>query len=479
MTPPGAPPAPAPPAAPAVRPASLWLRMGVGAVLWITLALTSGAWVLVELFRAHVVDQTQQRLVTDMDQVIASLVVDTDGSLFLDREPSDPRFHTPFSGLYWQVGEAPAPVLRSRSLWDDALPLPVDTVAGGEIHLHRIPGPRDTTLLTAERQIRLPDLPGPVRVAVALDAEEVAAAVRRFTADLALASLALGCALIAAALLQVFGVLRPFSRLRLRVLDVRRGAAERVEGTFPTEVTPLVDDLNTLLDHRREAVERARRQAGDLAHGLKTPLAVIDVEAQDLALRGETEAAAVIREQVDAMRRQVETNLARARAAAMHRLPGALTPVADALAPLASAIARLHGKTFEVEVPAALRFHGDAQDLQEMAGTLLDNAGKWAVRRVVLRASVTPQGRLEIRIDDDGPGLPDSQHDAVFDRGTRLDEAKPGTGLGLGIARDLAELYGGSVSLATAPDGGCRAVLDLPGEADDPAVRSGGSMRSR
>lgn len=444
------------------RAPSLRLRMLLGAVAWIGVALAASGWVLVDLFRDHVEAQARDRLVTDMDQLIAALTVGPEGAVTVDPPLSDPRFRQPLSGLYWQVGPVAAPEARSRSLWDAVLLLPADEVLDGAVHVHAVSGPRDSRLLAAERMVRLPGRQAPLRVAVAQDMAETEAAVARFTRDLSVAFAVLGGALILAAAAQAVVVLRPMRRLRARVLTVRRGEAERLTGRFPAEVMPLVDDLNALLDHDRERVARARRQAGDLAHGLKTPLAVIGAVAQDLAAAGQAESAAVLAEQVEAMRRQVNANLARARAAASRDLPGARAPVAATLEPLARAIARLHGKAVAVEAPAELAFRGDAQDLQEMAGTLMDNAGKWA------RDTVRVTGRAEddvlvIAVDDDGPGLPAEMREAAFRRGLRLDETVPGTGLGLSIARDLSELYGGSVALETGPSGhGCRAVLRLP-----------------
>ncbi|SOD92414.1 ATP-binding protein [Caenispirillum bisanense] len=451
------------------RAASLGRRMLLGAVLWIGVALAAGGWVLVDLFRGHVEAQAREALVLDMDQVIAGLAVGPDGALTVERPPSDPRFGRPLSGFYWQVGVPPE--VRSRSLWDAALALPPDLPQDGEVHLHRLTGPRGAALLTAERRITLPEREAPVVVAVAHDAAAVEAAVGRFTRDLSVAFVVLGGALVLAAAAQGAAVLHPLRRLRRQVLDVRRGRADRLAGSFPAEVTPLVDDLNALLDHERETVARARRQAGDLAHGLKTPLAVIAAEAQDLGGAGHGEAAAVLAEQVEAMRRQVEANLARARAAAARDLPGIRAPVAATLEPLARAVGRLNDRPVTVAVPPDLAFRGDAQDLQEMAGNLIDNAAKWAATQVTVTAAALGPERLEIVVDDDGPGLPADQRAAVFDRGRRLDESVPGTGLGLAIARDLARLYGGEVALDDAPGGGCRAVLRLPRSAS-PAGRA-------
>lgn len=443
------------------RAASLRFRVLVGAVLWIGMALAAGGWVLVDLFRDHVEAQARQRLVTDMDQLIAALAVEPGDAVTVEQPLSDPRFRRPLSGLYWQIGEPPEPAARSRSLWDAVLPLPADEVADGEIHLHRLPGPREDALLVAERLVALPGRDAPVRVAVAQDAAETEAAVAAFTRDLSIAFVVLGGALVLAAAAQATVALRPIALLRGRVLAVRRGEAERVAGSFPAEVAPLVDDLNALLDHDRATVARARHQAGDLAHGLKTPLAIIAAEAQELAGSDRPEAAAVLGEQVEAMRRQIEANLARARAAVSRDLPGARVPVAQALQPLCRAVSRLHGKTVSVDVAPDITFRGDGQDLLEMTGPLVENAARFARTRVGVTARDEGE-MLRIIVDDDGPGMPEEQRDHAFGRGVRLDQSTPGSGLGLAIVRDLAELYGGTVVIEDAPRGGCRAVLRLP-----------------
>jgi signal transduction histidine kinase len=237
-----------------------------------------------------------------------------------------------------------------------------------------------------------------------------------------------------------------------------------VAGQFPSEVEPLVAELNALLDHREAAIRRAVAKAGDLAHGLKTPLAVLAQEAARARGAGQCEVADSIDEQVDRMRRQVDYHLAHARAAASGATLAARCAVADSAEPLARTLLRLHadrGVAIEVRVPPAHAFRGQREDLDEMLGNLLDNACKWARARVTLTSSRADH-MIVLAIDDDGPGLDASMRQAVLQRGVRADEAASGSGLGLAIARDLAELYGGSIALGESPLGGLRATLRLP-----------------
>lgn len=255
-----------------------------------------------------------------------------------------------------------------------------------------------------------------------------------------------------------------FNRLRDQVGAVRAGSSHRVDGSYPSEVQPAVDDLNALLEHQERAVAGAQAKAGDLAHGLKTPLSVLVREAEQVARTGHGELADTIEAQVDRMRRQVDFHLARARAAASGATPGARSAVLESARGLARALDRLHndrGVSLELKVAAEHTVRTERQDLDEMLGNLLDNACKWARTRVVLE-SARRNGLIVLTVDDDGPGIDGTMLKAVLRRGVRADEASPGTGFGLAIVRDLAELYGGSIALEPARAGGLRAVLQLP-----------------
>jgi signal transduction histidine kinase len=263
---------------------------------------------------------------------------------------------------------------------------------------------------------------------------------------------------------QVRRGLSPVNQLRSRLAAVHTGRDRRVEGTYPSEVQPLVDDLNALLEHREQTVRRALAKAGDLAHGLKTPLAVLTQEAERADAAGHRDLAATMGQQVERMRRQIEYHLAHARAAASGAAPGARCAVQASAEGLSRTLQRLHagrGLTIVVNAPADHVARAQREDVDEMLGNLLDNACKWAVSRVSLESSEV-DAIIVITVDDDGPGLDRSMWDRVLQRGVRADEAAPGSGFGLAIVRDLAELYGGSISLGGSPLGGLRARLQLP-----------------
>jgi signal transduction histidine kinase len=264
--------------------------------------------------------------------------------------------------------------------------------------------------------------------------------------------------------LQVRRGLSPMTELRNRLNSVHKGIQTRVTGDYPTEVQPLVDDLNALLEERERRVARAIAKAGDLAHGLKTPLAVLAHEAQRARTAGYGPLAAEMEEQIDRMRRQIDYHLAHARSAASAVSPAARASIAESAEGLVRVLQRLYADRnlrIEIDVPASHAFCGQREDLDEMLGNLLDNACKWA--RTQVRLMCMNEGeQIAIVVDDDGPGIEPSMREVVTRRGVRADEAAPGSGLGLAIVRDLVEIYGGSILLERSPLGGLRARLTLP-----------------
>jgi len=446
--------------------ASLRIRLLIGTLFWITASILVAGWELGTLFRRHVETQFHAELNSHLDQLTAHLGLDGQGRPTLSSSLSDPRLNKPFAGLYWQIDrvavggnpDTPA-VLRSRSLWDEVLAVPPDVPADGEVHRHRVRGPEGTTLGMVERTVRIDAMP--FRLIVAADERLMVEPVERFQGSLWLALCLLGLGLAIAAAVQVFVGLAPLRRLRNGLGRVRDGSAQRLEGTFPAEVMPLVEEFNTVLAGNAEVVERARTQAGNLAHALKTPLSVL----ANAAAGRDDELARLVTAQVETARKQVDYHLARAQAAATARLPGARTPLKPVVEGLVRAMRRIHADRDLVLVigpmPDDLVFRGEEQDLQEMLGNLLDNACKWATRRVEISARIEP-GRLEIRVDDDGGGVAPDRREAILGRGVRADQQVPGTGLGLAIVDDLARLHDGGIVLEDSPLGGARARLSLP-----------------
>nr|WP_246500943.1 sensor histidine kinase [Azospirillum rugosum] len=444
-------------------------RLLAGAAVWIALALAMAGAVLSGLFRDHVARRFDAELTTHLNQLAALADTGADGAPVLRHPLSDPRFRLPLSGLYWQVNDTGGPRLRSRSLWDEALALPPDEPADGEVHRHVVTGPADRRLVVLERSVTLPGAPAPLRIAIAGDEGEMAGVIAAFDRVLWLSLGVLALVLIAAAVVQVSVGLRPLVRLRAELAEVRAGRKKRFGAVAPSEVQPLLEDLNALLDHSEEVVGRARLQAGNLAHALKTNLAVLANEADGLKPENARAVGAAIGRQVAEMRRHIDHHTARARAAAARGLPGIATPVADSAAALGRVMAKIHASdrvgdrvAVTVRVPREHVFAGERADLDEMLGNLLDNACKWARSRVEVTSRLEAGGMLAVSVDDDGPGLPADRRGAVLAPGVRLDESTPGTGLGLAVVRDVARLYGGDVRLSDSPLGGLRAELVLP-----------------
>jgi signal transduction histidine kinase len=445
---------------------SLRFRLLLGTLFWIAASILVAGWGLGNMFRQHVELQFHAELKTHLDQLTAQLALDDEGRPMLAMPLSDPRLNKPFAGLYWQIDRlasagfpATPAVMRSRSLWDQVLRVPADAPATEEVHQHRIAGPDGAMLGMVERTVRIDELP--LRLIVAADEGLMIEPAARFNKELWLALGVLGLGLALAALVQVFVGLAPLQKLRAALGRVRSGEAQRMEGTFPAEIMPLVEEFNTVLAQNAEVVERARTQAGNLAHALKTPLSVL-ANAAD----GKDEALArLVVAQVEMARKQVDYHLARAQAAAAVRLPGARTPLNPIVDGLVRTMRRIHAeRNLELVVqpiPATLAFRGEEQDLQEMLGNLLDNACKWASRRVEIDARIE-QDRLVIRVDDDGKGIAAAQREDMLRRGVRADQQVSGSGLGLAIIDDLARMYGGQILLADSPLGGLRATLTLP-----------------
>ena len=438
---------------------SLSLRLVLGALVWLAVALSFTGYGLGTLFERQAENAHLRLLGADLTALMAALDWSEDEAPLLSRRPADPRFDRPYGGRYWQISTPDGVVRRSRSLWDQAIELPDEDLSDGLEHRHLLPGPQKQRLLVLERSVVLPGHEDkPLRLAVALDRAEIAAARREFDHLLWLALGALGLGLTLAVTAQTLYGLWPLRRLvaalaRMRAGTGYNGNERRLTGQWPTEVRPLVEALNALLATDAERLERGRRQAADLAHALKSRLAVLANDLQDNP---------TARADIEAMRRQVERHLARARAAGAAQIGGAVCDAGAAVAELARSLARLPSeRPLDWSCEGEGRFAGDREDLVEMLGNLLDNARLWTSNRVAIGLS-EQAGRLEIVIDDDGPGMPEAVRMAALARFGRLDESAAGSGLGLAIAADIAELYGGKLRLETAPIGGLRARLILP-----------------
>ncbi|MCA0304261.1 MAG: sensor histidine kinase [Proteobacteria bacterium] len=442
----GVPPRPSP---------SLSIRLVAAALVWVVLLLAAGGGVLAFAFRGAVEEEYGRRLDALLKTVVASIEVAPGGALGMTRPLGDPRFDRLYSGWYWQVTAPDGQQLRSRSLWDATL---APHKGGPDLQLRTMTGPNGEPLLVAERDVAFAGQSAATHVLVAGDRREVSDGVRRFDVLLALSLGLLGLGVMVAIVLQVRFGLRPLRALVSDLRAVRQGDAPRLAGRYPVEVAPLADGFNEVLDRDAELIERARTHVGNLAHALKTPLAVASAEIQ-----GERDAA-TLRAQVEAMRRIVEHHLARARSSVgagryAPRVP--VRPVAEAAVAVLSKVYRERGLSIEVVADESAAFRGHREDLEEILGNLLENACKWATRRVRLTAAAV-DGGLSLDIEDDGPGLDAAREAEFVGRGKRLDEKVPGWGLGLSIVSDLVDVHGGTLRFARSPLGGLGVTVTLP-----------------
>lgn len=466
---------------------SLRLRLVLGAAIWVCVALAIAVVVLRGLFVAHVEEQIRDRLITDLDQLVAYTEVDSSGNAALSQQLSEPQFHRPLSGLYWQIETQDGHgVLRSRSLWDTVLQVPHPSsgvAANGDVQTHAVTGPGGSRLLIVERLVTFPDYEQPLRLMVGWDEGKLQGLVDAFTRTLSISFAVLALGIVAAAWAQVAFGLGPLRRLRGALAAVGQGQAQRLLGTYPQEVMPLVSDLNAMLDRNQRMMTSASETAGNLAHALKTPLAIIANEAQALAERGDHEGSSLLSQQVELMRRQVDHHLARARAQAAGEARGLRTAVSPSLSRLARVLGRLHDCRIEVVEKAPPAFRGDAQTLEEILGNLMENACKWARQQVVVRATAgtLPDGQpsLDLVIEDDGPGIPADRFDEVLRRGRRLDESKPGSGLGLSIVDDLTRAANGALTLSRSPTlQGLQVTVQLPASPASTAAMAAAEVQS-
>ena len=453
-----------------LRSNSLALRLFLSATAWAVVILAVTGVILSSLYRQGVERSFDRRLNVYLRTLVADLSVPPEEGEKFPQSLGEPLFELPLSGWYWQVTrlDPGKPDIRSsRSLWDAGLPHLQDmgvTAGPDGSREGYIDGPEDQRLRLVERSIDLGE-EGHYLVAVAGDAAEITGETRAFDQALSITFVLLAAVLLLTTMFQVrFGLL-PLRRLTAGLAAIRAGTAERLEGDFPEEIAPLARETNALIEANREIVERARTHVGNLAHALKTPLSVMVNEAN---AHGRDAFADKVKEQADIMRDQVARHLERARLAARLTVVGSITEIAPVVTALARTMEKIHrdkGITVDVEADAQAKFRGERPDLEEMIGNLVDNACKWAASRVAIsvgREASETGPAVRIVVDDDGHGLSPSEREQVARRGQRLDETKPGSGLGLSIVVELARLYGGSLTLGEAPTGGLRAELVLP-----------------
>ena len=450
---------------------SLAARLIGAATLWSLAALIVAGLILTHLYRQNAEQAFDERLNVYLQTLVGALGAEDRTQPLADPgNLGEQRFELIYSGWYWQVRRAEdgLVVLGSHSLVSDSLAM--DKASGAVVSdgvtSGRLPGPVGKPLRFLTRRITL-EGGRTFDFTVAGDAGELERQTFSFGASVAITLAVFGIGLIIATLIQIRWGLRPLDRVRHALSELRSGRRARIDGDFPAEISPLVNELNAVLESNQEVVDRARTQVGNLAHALKTPLSVVINEART----GRDPASHKIVEQTELMRRQVNHYLDRARIAAQSDVIGVVTEVEPVIDRLVRVMSRLYderGIKLISDVPDGARFKGEQQDFEEIVGNLVDNACKWAKSKVLVTAAYrAPDGRddlgsLELHIDDDGPGLTSAEIEEVTARGHRLDETKPGSGLGLSIVTDLVSMYRGNLRFGRGRAGGLCAHVDLP-----------------
>ena len=451
---------------------SLAFRLMASSAIVSIILLAAAAFLLSNLFQAALERNFDARLRAVLDGLLGNVELTQEGAPAMLVQLADTRFSLPLSGWYWQVTPPPGknlPDLASESRLEQRLKFPDDKLIArssdgiASFYLQDSNGAR---LRSIEQKFKLFGK-DEFSFLVAGNFDELKDEADAFRQTLYAVLFLLGTGLVVAILAQTRYGLRPLRRLQEAVTGIREGKAEKLEGDYPSEIQPVAEELNLLIQSNSEIVDRARTQVGNLAHALKTPLSVLTNEAH--VHKGAL--AEKVNEQAHVMRDQVNLYLDRARRAARAHTLGAVSEIEPVLSGLARTLMRIHqekGVSIELDCPATLKFRGERQDLEEMAGNLLDNACKWAAQQIAVEVrpvkTEAGDGRafVDIAVSDDGPGLPSGRRADALKRGKRIDETKPGSGLGLNIVSETAAMYGGSVVLDDSQLGGLKAVLRLP-----------------
>ncbi|MGE0053232.1 MAG: sensor histidine kinase [Hyphomicrobium sp.] len=443
---------------------SLRNRLIAVSTAWIIFGVVIAWFVLSAVFQQHVRKQFEDELFVHIEELERLSDIHGD-KVSLFHNLSDPRYEVLRSGYYWEIQKGGQVLARSPSMVAGKLVTPPDKPTDSGVHLHVIPGPTGTMLAAEQLHWPTPN-DTPVQYIIGTDERHIEEVISSFNHTLSWALSGFGISMVAAAGLLIAYAMQPMNELHSSLLRVRSGDAKSLEGKFPVEVQPVVDDLNGLLSSTSDLVQRARAQAGNIAHSLKTPLAILTDEAYRIADQGLTASSATILEQCRKMQSHIDYQTTRARVVANRLAPGTWADARENVEEVFNAMRRLHkGRSIEFrnEVPEGIRLSCDRQDLHEILANLIDNAAKHAKTTVLLRCKeVETPSNIELCVEDDGPGLPPEAYEVVFNIGERWDTQVSGSGLGLAIARDLAQLYSGDISLETSKLGGLAAVLTLP-----------------
>jgi len=431
---------------------SLKSRLVLAAIVWLTaMVIAAGVSVPTQVFN-YMVGDTKSQLSIYMDEIAASLEADEKGALTLTTNLSDPRFNRPYSGLYWSA-RTDADLLRSRSLWDQK----IEAKKGIKKEYF---GARDEKLIYLKTTLYYPDYDGPIEVLVGIDEQPIEDTVRDLMSQLWIILALLYFGVLAVIMLQVQWSLHPLTKMHKELSQLRSGDKKQLEEDYPKEVAPVVSDLNALVFHYQELLERARHHAGNLSHALKTPLSVLKNEIHNF----DSETQKLLQPPVDQIQSQIDYHLGRARMAGSKNILAVRANPSERVDAISMAFDKVYASR-EIalinELDSDVEVAVDKTDLDEMVGNLLENAYKWSSSIIRVHSQQSKEGDIDIIIEDDGPGIPDDKIQQAVKRGVRLDETTPGTGLGLNIVSEMAHSYRGKLTLSSSSMGGLKAVLSF------------------
>ncbi|MGF1833512.1 ATP-binding protein [Photobacterium sanguinicancri] len=432
-------------------PASLRSRLLFAAAAWLLLIILSAGYLVPNVIHQYLVDQEKQQLDLYLDEITALADTDANGRITITAPMANPRFQSPYSGLYWSLSTEQFQ-LRSRSLWDSR-------ISGNEEE--GFTGPNDQALLTVERDIYLPDIDDPVSLTIAIDKSRLNDTLHQLNQGLWILLLIMAVGMLMLTWLQVSWSLLPLKKLQANLKQVRDGDTTELKANYPKEVQPVIDDLNALLFHYQELLERARNQSGNLSHALKTPIAILNNEVTVLPKEAREKLAPTINQ----LQQHIDYHLGRARMAGAANILAAKTQPSARIDAISMAMDKVYaqrGLVLVNEVESDIMVAVEKRDLDEIIGNLIENSYKWADNLIRVYIEPDTVQAVHIVIEDDGPGISDEGCIEVLKRGVRLDESTPGTGLGLNIANELTHSYRGELKLSRAHLGGLRVDLLLP-----------------
>lgn len=440
------------------RARSLSRRLVLAAAVWILLGLSVSGFVLSYAFEQAVRTAFEDTLLAQLRAVTAALKVNDGGEPSVADPLNDVRYRQVMSGWYWQITAPDGLLVRSRSLWDETLP-PVPDAALGRVGFYDLPGPRGQKLRAAATLVNR-DNADDMLIIAAADTAPLNAQLTRFNRITIMALGTLGLGLALAVVLQVVFGLKPLKRLAAELNEIRDGRRERLSQDQPREVASLAAALNDVLTHDQETLAKTRREVGNLAHSLKTPLAKLAANLD--VVQGEDRKH--LMQNVSDLRAKIDFYAARAATAAARGMTARRVGVKQIVADIVAALSKIHAespKSVSFVIPEALTVLAEDEDITEMIGNLLDNAFKWAKSRIAVSAAAGLDGAILIGVEDDGPGVPPVMRAEIL-KGRRLDETVPGSGLGLQVVQDIAQAYGGSLELDQSALGGLRVAVRFP-----------------